>query len=318
MKKFYRPLFVFLFLFAVFSTPPISDSLSAQTVEIVENGSFETGDFTGWTQQATSSAPRAWRVSGPGDTGGIGMVPTEPQDGDFVAWNGFDGAGPMHFILFQDVSIPAENVATLSWSHRIQWNFPTGPPATLPRVFDVLVRDPTSGAVLETLLTFETGIESTTPTGDTGWVENSFDLSAYAGQDVRLEFNEFIPQILTGFGQFEIDSLSLIAEEEVVEDPPVASELFIDIRPWICPNYLHLRSRGSLPVAILGTEDLDIRGIDPYTIRLAGASPKRGFSWDVASPFESDSSEGDCKECRRTRREEHSVPGPWRTGPARP
>ncbi|MCA9427488.1 MAG: hypothetical protein KC940_25250 [Candidatus Omnitrophica bacterium] len=302
MKKFYHPLYIVLFTLVVFSAPFLTDFVSAQGVEIIENGSFEAGNFTGWTAQTAGFASIPWNVIGAGSVAGTGMQPSAPQDGSYVAWNGFDGGGPMNFILFQDVSIPADNVATLSWAHRVQWNFSIGRPATLPRVFDVLVRDPTSGAVLETLLTFETGIQSTTPTGDTGWTNNSFDLSAYAGQTVRIEFVEYIPEVLTGYGQFELDSVSLVVEQPVVEDPPAAS-LFIDIRPWMCPNLLNLRSRCYIPVAILGTEDLDVRTIDPTSIQIAGATPRKGFYWDVAAPVESSDSEGECRECRRTRRD---------------
>jgi len=94
--------------------------------ELLVNGSFESGDFTGWTTVTTGGPFRPWAVTGAGQGGGFGMLQTQPQDGTFVAWNGFDGGGPMEFQMFQDVAIPAGSTATLSWLDRVQWNFARG------------------------------------------------------------------------------------------------------------------------------------------------------------------------------------------------
>lgn len=276
---------------------------AAQSVELLQNGGFETGNFTGWQAITSAFTTIPWRVSGAGQSGGTGMQATQPQEGSWVAWNGFDGGGPMTFVLSQSATIPDNHVAALSWMHRIQWNFQTGRVATLPRTFDVLVRDATTGTVLETLFSYETGIQSTQPTGNTGWVSNTFDLSAYAGATVRIEFVEYIPQVLTGYGQFEIDAVSLTAEPAEEPDPPAASALSLDIRPWACPNPLNLRSRGLIPVAILGTADLDLQEIDPATIRLEGVAPKRHFHADVASPFLPEDEGDGCVECAKTVRD---------------
>jgi hypothetical protein len=63
-------------------------------------------------------------------------------------------------------------------------------------------------------------------------------------------------------------------------------ELEIDIKPGSCPNPLNVKSQGVLPVAILGTEDLDVTDIDVDTISLAGVAPIRFDYEDVATPFE--------------------------------
>jgi hypothetical protein len=65
----------------------------------------------------------------------------------------------------------------------------------------------------------------------------------------------------------------------------------IDIKPMSCPNPLNLKSKGVLPVAILGTEDFDVTQIDPATVRLSregvgvGVCPLRWAYEDVATPF---------------------------------
>lgn len=63
----------------------------------------------------------------------------------------------------------------------------------------------------------------------------------------------------------------------------------LDIKPTSCPNPLNLRGGGVLPIAILGGPDLDVRDIDPTTIRLWQyttelASPIRSAYEDVAEP----------------------------------
>ena len=139
--------------------------------QLITNGSFETGDFTGWTVATTARAGPGLAVSGAGAGNGFGLAPTEPQDGDFVAWNGFDSfSAPMQYTMFQDVAIPADApAAQLSWQDRVQWNFTLGGVASEPRIYEVQVRDPATNAVLETLFSFSTDTQAVNPTGDTGW-----------------------------------------------------------------------------------------------------------------------------------------------------
>jgi len=185
----------------VMSTP-----LLASATELLSNGGFETGDFTGWTR-ITSGAPFIdWTVSTAG--GGSGFFPfTSPQEGVYDAWNGFDGDGPMSFALYQDVTIPGSTTALLSWTHRAQWDFALVGTATQPRLFEVQLRDPGTNAVLDTLYSFSTGTARVV--GDTGWISAAADLSAFAGSSVRVYFLESIPESFTGPGQLEIDAVSL-------------------------------------------------------------------------------------------------------------
>jgi len=69
---------------------------------------------------------------------------------------------------------------------------------------------------------------------------------------------------------------------------PVVVPVAIDIRPQSCPNALGVRSRGVLPVAIVGTEDFDVAQVDPATIQLEGVAPLRWEIEDVATPYEGD------------------------------
>jgi hypothetical protein len=77
----------------------------------------------------------------------------------------------------------------------------------------------------------------------------------------------------------------------VVPEPVMPINL--DIKPQSCPNPLNVKSRGLLPVAILGSEDFDVSSIDAVSICLAGVAPIRSSYEDVATPV-SDSNECEC------------------------
>ncbi len=74
-------------------------------------------------------------------------------------------------------------------------------------------------------------------------------------------------------------------------------EVALDIKPESCPNPLNLRSRGKLPVAILGTADFDVSEIDSATVRLVGVAALRSKFDDVATPFEPFVGREDCLDC---------------------
>ena len=79
---------------------------------------------------------------------------------------------------------------------------------------------------------------------------------------------------------------------EKVSPPPQVITVYVDIKPGSCPNPLNKKSKGVLPVAVLGTEDFDVMTIDPSTIQLSregfedvGVVPIRWSYEDVATPF---------------------------------
>jgi|GEM_PF-5878970 len=68
--------------------------------------------------------------------------------------------------------------------------------------------------------------------------------------------------------------------------PPQEIDTSIDVKPTSCPNPLNVKSKGVLPVAILGSDELDVTDIDVSTILLNGiVSPIRSEIEDVATPF---------------------------------
>ena len=177
----------------------------------LRNGSFETGDFQHWIVEVDGQTTRPWQVSGPDVFNSLLLDRTEPQDGDFVAWNGFNGAGAVEFRMYQDLAIPA-NVpqALLSWQQRLQWAF--SDQTQLARQFSVELLVPGSNEPLEVLYSFSTGDANIQQMfGDTDWQTQTADLSGYAGQTVRLMFRENVPNEseLGRSGQVELDNIRL-------------------------------------------------------------------------------------------------------------
>jgi hypothetical protein len=68
-----------------------------------------------------------------------------------------------------------------------------------------------------------------------------------------------------------------------------------DVRPAGCPNPFNPDAQGMLPVAILGTSDLDINKIDPSTLKINDIPLVRSAVQDVAAPFTG--AGNDCSSC---------------------
>lgn len=68
----------------------------------------------------------------------------------------------------------------------------------------------------------------------------------------------------------------------------------LDIKPTSCPNPLNTKNKGVLPVAVLGTANLDVNDIDVSTVQLEGVSPLRSDIEDVAAPVSNRQDDCDC------------------------
>ena len=78
-----------------------------------------------------------------------------------------------------------------------------------------------------------------------------------------------------------------------VASVPEPVMISLDIKPQSCPNPFNVKSKGVLPVAILGTEEFDVSTIVPTSVRLAGVEPIRDSLEDVAAPL-ADPNECEC------------------------
>ena len=147
--------------------------------EIILNGGFDTGTFTNWVK--TNSGLGDWVINngtyvppGPG-----GQTP--PFAGNFSALSEQTGGGT--HILYQDISIPSgASSATLSWVDQIR-NF-AAQYTTNSQYFHVEIRG-TNNSLLQIVFVTKPGDSLTN-----NWTARSFDLSAFAGQTIRIAFVE--------------------------------------------------------------------------------------------------------------------------------
>lgn len=184
-------------------------------VDLITNGSFETGNFSGWTATNPASAWRLWAVSSSGaggdDGSGYSPVPTATvvQHGTRSAWNGVTAGAGQSYILFQQVTLPAGQTASIQWIDRYQMNHTqfcsTG--CGTAQYFVEITN--TSNVVLQTLYSVTTPTNSNS---NTGYVTHYALLgTAYAGQTIRIRFRTLVQNGLQGPGQVEIDNVRLNA-----------------------------------------------------------------------------------------------------------
>ena len=77
-------------------------------------------------------------------------------------------------------------------------------------------------------------------------------------------------------GEWGMNTPAYFAMDTIV---PAPLNVEIDIRPWSDRNMVNLRSRGFLPVAVLGSEDFDVCDIDLRSLEMAGAEPRTRGRW---------------------------------------
>jgi hypothetical protein len=190
-------------------------ALAAAPQQLLVNGSFETGNFTGWGTHDLASPFSPLGVVG----AGVGyLFTTAPTDGSYVADNGFDGGGPGTIAIWQDVSIPAGDQATLTFDWHAAWDMCCYG-ASLNRKLDFVVEPGGGGTPLQTTNLVTTDF-ATTAVDDTGARSSTFDLSAYAGSTIRVKVQATIPQNYTGPAHMQVDNFSLLAQSR---STPVAA-----------------------------------------------------------------------------------------------
>lgn len=181
----------------VFDASVTSGSNSEQ---LIVNGDFETGDFTGWTVTETASA--LWMINdGTLDPDGPGLA-LPPISGDFDAVS--TQSGPALAMLTEPIVVPANiTSAVLNWSDRIR-NHGAGflDPG---QEWRVLVLDEDGGLIQEIFST-----DPGDPLQQIGPNERSFDvtglLQSLAGQTIQLSFEQ---QAQIFFFNATLDDVSL-------------------------------------------------------------------------------------------------------------
>jgi hypothetical protein len=185
---------------------------SSRAAELITNGGFETGNFTGWTATNAANPYRLWTVSGAGGGGGFTPVPvaSSPPRGIDDAWEGTASNANSPFTLDQQFTIPSGATASITWRHRLQVNLNDfcGHPGfiacgTVTYTVEILN---TSNVVLQTLFTkVAPGLQYT----DTGWQFNLRSLNAFAGQTIKIRFKTLSTVTFDGPGQLEVEDVSV-------------------------------------------------------------------------------------------------------------
>ncbi len=210
------------------ATPPACTATTG-----IENGSFETGDFTGWCTRDLGAPFDPLAVALDGTTGAWGFFASSATDGTFLARHGFDGGGPGTIALRQGIDLAGTVVrADLSFDWRAGWDLFAGP--TLDRTLGLLIEPDGGGAPLAGFGIMSTDFATTTTVMDTGQQTATVDLSGFAGSRVVLSLSAAVPESFTGPATMDIDNVVLdlnhrpevvtpLADLTVLEDAPDSS-----------------------------------------------------------------------------------------------
>jgi hypothetical protein len=184
----------------------------AATIQLINNGSFETGTLAGWTTSGIggpsevcgAGAGRDWNVSSNPAATGCEVVGA-PLDGSFAAYVMNDGVAGTVYTLSQDFVVPVSLLgAILQWSDS-SVSFYDG----AARVFQVDVYK--GAALLGTVFSKNMPDDE----GIIDWDTHSADLSAMLageeGQSLTLRFSNSIPETYTGPAGVGLDAVSLTA-----------------------------------------------------------------------------------------------------------
>ncbi len=185
--------------------PPVANCSVGN--DIIVNGSFESGNFTGWTVEDFTMPFIPFYV-GASNTG-LGIFPeATPTDGTLMAANGFDAnSGPDEAVIYQDITITSNN-NLLTWDENIDYDLQSFCSGCSNRIYEVQIRD-LSNNVLEVVnqVTAISGVID----NDNVWDSLSADLSAYIGQTIRIAFWQQVPDPSSGPAKFALDNVSLAA-----------------------------------------------------------------------------------------------------------
>lgn len=177
---------------------------SAVPQNLIANGDFETGDFSGWTKTNTGVGDFVINNGAFNPASPDSALP--PFAGAFSAIS--NQTGPGVHTIYQDVEIPAgAATAVLAWQDRIRNHGERF--ADPDQEFRVEIRD-TAGQVLTTVF-------STNP-GDfmlNEWIGRSADLKEFAGRTIRIAFVE---QDNLGYLNVHLDNVTLEIENDLNEE----------------------------------------------------------------------------------------------------
>jgi len=258
-----------------------------QGVDTVDNGDFELGNLSSWGIYSAGSTSGPFVYSGTVSPQSDHAIPLPPQ-GAWAATT--DQLGSNVQILYQDITLNGRYelnfmLYSMNWAGAyyspLSLDYTGGP----NQQFRVDIMNPAAALLSVNPADVYLNIFQTNP-GDPmlfPWAPYSADLGPWAGQTVRLRFAE-VDNSLWYNGAVDDIRLNLVGSA-------------VDIKPGSCPNPINVKSKGVLPVAILGNAPDDVTEIDVSTILLEGVSPLRWDMKDVATPFEPYIGREDAMDC---------------------
>jgi len=223
---------------------------------VVNNGGFEAG-FSGWNVSATGfgiagDISKAWIVGAadPNATNFAIYYGNMPHS-EALAHSGDAGAsavenGSTHHRLYQDVTLPSGQVELRYW---IRWK---GQSPWTPNGVDqnirVSLRDvATDNLLVSALNAYDLGLPLFSGGGDintANYEYRTFDVSAFAGQTVRLDF------------RIDVQNYFLYVDLDDIEIVQLSYPAQLEVKPGDT-NELQLKAKGSVPVALLSDENFD-------------------------------------------------------------
>ena len=180
----------------------------ASAAELVANGGFETGNFTGWnvTDNGGSNGCQInlYSVNATGANGCSSFITVgAPNSGTYAAFNTFDGQAA-NYILTQTLAVPSGLVtATLSFEFEASMFY-----GGALRSFNVDLYDALNMTLLGSLYSKDFGY-SETDSWNTVSVDASTLFATAAGSNVTLRLTNVIPRDYTGPAGFGLDNVSV-------------------------------------------------------------------------------------------------------------
>jgi len=169
---------------------------NADVTPMLTNGGFEDGNFNWWLLK-----DMAMPYLGP-PVVQSGIVST----GTWAVRTGYDGGGPDTATFSQDVAIPIFATSLLLDYNAVSVDVTLG--ATLDRTFDLHIEPVGGGAPLQSINIHTAPWGVITDSG--GWVlDHAVDVSAFAGESVRIVLAVFVPEYFTGPGDLYFDTIRI-------------------------------------------------------------------------------------------------------------
>lgn len=194
------------------------DVSSATGQATVTNGSFETGNFTGWIVNDIADPFDAADVLPAGTSTlfsfFLGPNVVIPSDGNFAASHGFDGDGlpaPGEISIAQDLGTPVAG-EIIAFDFRAGWDLISFV-GLEDRNFDLVIEPAGGGTPLGVFPQLTaTGFTATPggPNTDTGPLTGAVDLTPFAGTAIRANFRWTVPEAFSGPANAQLDNVRII------------------------------------------------------------------------------------------------------------